>query len=72
VRLERDLTRAAYLTRPEVAELLSVHVSTVDRWLALGRRTKGQRGLHPSVVLGDKVVRVPRRAVDAFVARATV
>lgn len=48
------------LTRQEVAAQLGVSLATVDRWIT-------QRGL-PSVQMGARMVRIPRTALDLWIA----
>ena len=58
-----DIAANGYWSIKEVAEYLEVSPRTVQRWVA-----KGQL---PAVKIGRRLVRIPRQAVRAFIARQT-
>ncbi|MCB1776531.1 MAG: helix-turn-helix domain-containing protein [Candidatus Competibacteraceae bacterium] len=60
-RLADNTDNADYWSVKAVAEHLSVSSRTVERWISAGNL--------PAVKIGRRLVRIPRQAVRAFIAR---
>lgn len=60
-----------HLDYAAAAARLSVSVPTVKRWVALGRRTRGRRGIWPARKISRRCVLLPASAVNRFLERAT-
>jgi len=57
-------------TRHEVADMLSMSLSTVDRHIRRGQATSGADGLWPILRPTRRCTRIPQTALDSFFSRS--
>ncbi|MDD4871597.1 MAG: hypothetical protein PHR77_13655 [Kiritimatiellae bacterium] len=66
-----DINTVEEHLRPgQVAARLNVHVITVLRWIAIGRASKGRRGIYPVRHPSPKITLIPASAVNRFLLKA--
>ncbi len=59
-----------HLRPDQAAARLNVHVITILRWIAIGRASKGRRGIYPVRHPSRRITLIPASAIQRFLLRA--